>query len=64
MELEDDYRIGLDIEADSDVDDGETDSQLSQWLGELENYARVSGNLLDIYVWRVNINRTQPKESA
>lgn len=41
MELEDDYRSGPDIEPDSDVDDAESESQLSQWLGELENYAKV-----------------------
>lgn len=43
MEFEDDYRTGHgDIEPDSDVDDAESESQLSQWLGELENYAKVS----------------------
>lgn len=46
MELEDDYRSGPDIEPDSDVDDAESESQLSQWLGELENYAKVR------FVWR------------
>ncbi|KAL4222944.1 Ras-associated and pleckstrin y domains-containing protein 1 [Mactra antiquata] len=40
MELEDDYRSGQDIEPDSDVDDPDCESQLSQWLGELENYAK------------------------
>lgn len=42
MEIEDDYRLGQEIEPDSDVDDPESESQLSQWLGELENYAKVS----------------------
>ena len=42
MELGDDYRHGPEIEPDSDVDDPESESQLSQWLGELENYAKVS----------------------
>ncbi|XP_052245813.1 ras-associated and pleckstrin homology domains-containing protein 1-like isoform X3 [Dreissena polymorpha] len=41
MEYEDDYRGGGgDIEPDSDLDDTESESQLSQWLGELENYAK------------------------
>jgi hypothetical protein len=41
MELGDDYRHGPEIEPDSDVDDPDSESQLSQWLGELENYAKV-----------------------
>ena len=42
------------VEADSDHED-ETESQLSQWLGELENYAKVSEILLHNYV-----NMTMP----
>ena len=37
---EDDSREESEVEADSDHED-ESESQLSQWLGELENYAKV-----------------------
>ncbi|XP_052797078.1 uncharacterized protein LOC128229271 isoform X2 [Mya arenaria] len=40
MEFEDDSRFGADVEPDSDLEDSESDSQLSQWLSELENYAK------------------------
>ena len=41
LEYEDDARFGVDVEPDSDIEDQESDSQLSQWLSELENYAKV-----------------------
>ena len=41
MEVEeDDSREESEVEVDSDHED-ESESQLSQWLGELENYAKV-----------------------
>ena len=46
MEVEeDDSREESEVEADSDHED-ESESQLSQWLGELENYAKVVYHVL------------------
>ena len=38
---EGEYRDESEVEADSDHED-ESESQLQQWLGELENYAKVT----------------------
>ena len=49
--MEGECREESEVEPDSDHED-ESESQLSQWLGELENYAKVSEIQTYVHVYQ------------